>query len=413
MSAAVARILLPLCALTLVACPSPQGGGSGGDSPGGTSAITADIGDFSCDPVPVPDGDFELMGDPRACKGGEFVMETNSYPTHLNHYGPERSASHKYRYSELMFNTLVKVHPNTLEIIPELAHRWEEIDGGREIIFHIDPDAKWSDGKPITSKDVAHTFDMIFHDKIVEVVYKTSLENTGWIGTEVIDEHTIKCKWDRSSWGNIIGMEDFFIMPAHAIDMDTYLEEWIFEPKVVSGMYELGPYEEGSYFSFIRRDDFWGEGKRQFIGMGNFDRITWKYYRNSDLYFEAVKKGDIDFALITRAQRWAEDCDFERVQKGWIQKVKMYQRQPEVPSQMAFNLEHPIFKDRKVRKALMWLYDREYLIEELFYDQYASKQSFWANSVYANPDNEEISFNPRKALELLAEAGWTKKDTDG
>ena len=415
MKALAARSLLVLGALGLVACSQP-GGGDGGGTPGGRPAPPVAAGggeDFACDPVDVPDGDFELMGDPRACLGGEIVMETNSFPSHLNHYGPERSASHKNRYSELMHNTLISVHRNTLEIVPELASSWEEIDGGKELVFHIDPDARWSDGKPVTAQDVKFTMDLIFNPAVVEVVYKISLENTGYVGTEVLSDATVKIKFDRSSWSNIIGMEDYFIMPSHAIDPETYLEDWRFSVPVHSGEYELGPYEEGGYISFDRKKDWWGNGKRQFIGKGNFDRVTWKYIRDSDLAFQAVKKGDIDFGLISKAQRWAEECDFDKTQKGWIQKVKMYQQQPEVPSQMAFNLEHPLFKDVRVRRGLMYLYNREYLIEELFFNQYTTKQSYWANSVYANPNNEHVSFDPRKGLKLLAEAGFTEKDTDG
>ena len=70
--------------------------------------------------------------------------------------------------------------------------------------------------------------------------------------------------------------------------------------------------------------------------------------------------------MVGKAQRWAEECDFERAQMGWVQKMKMYHRQPEVPSRMAMNLTSSLFEDRRVRQAMAYLYNREYLLSELF-----------------------------------------------
>jgi microcin C transport system substrate-binding protein len=395
----------------LTACP----GGSPDAPPvqrAAGSSPTADE-DFACEPVDVPAGDFELLGDPRACKGGRIVMESNSYPTHLSFYGPERSASHRNRYSKLTHNTLVSVHPSTLAYVPDLASSWEENDGGRELIFHLDPDARWSDGVPVTAADVVFTYDLMHHPRVVEVLLTEELAALGMQRPEALDTHTVRIRCAKPSWRNLLQATELYIMPAHAIDPETYRDEWRFDPPVVSGQYDLGPYEDGKFISFERRKDFWGEGKRQYVGVGNFDTIYWRSVSNSDLAFEAVKKGDIDIYLVGKAQRWAEECDFERAQKGWVQKMKMYHQQPEVPSQMAMNVTSPLFEDTRVRQAMAYLYNREYLLEELFYDQYEAKHSYYANSIYENPDNPRYDFDPRKALGLLQAAGWSEKDAEG
>lgn len=363
--------------------------------------------------VNVPDGPFPLLGDPRAKKGGKMVLDSNSYPTHMNFYGPERDYTLAQMYCELMLNTLVSVHPSSLEYVPELASSWEVSEDQKTITFHLDPDAKWSDGTPVTAKDVAATYDLIKHPKVTEIVYKAELDDKFPNAPEVVDERTIRFVGSKSTWRNLLLFDSLYIYPAHKLNPESYLEDWKWKPPVVSGQYDLGPSETGKFCSFTRRNDFWGEGKRAFIGTGNFDELYIKVITDDGIAFETFKKGETDYHLVTKAQRWAEECDFDKIQKGWIQKQRVTLRNPEVPSQWAFSLTHPIFSDVKVRKALFWILDREYLHDQLFYNEYVNKNSYFASSVYENPGNEKVTFNPEKGLALLREAGFTQKDTDG
>lgn len=408
------RAVLVLILAASFGCSGSKPPGDGAAAPATTGAAAAPSASWKyegCAAVPVPPGDYPLLGDPRACKGGTFVMETNSYPTHFNYYGPERDLDLKTHYNEAMLNTLVSIHPETKQIIPELASSWEILEDGKVLIFHLDPDAKWSDGKPITAADVQATYDLILHPKVVEVEIKSELEK--FARPEALDERTVKFVHRNASWRNVLLFEDVFIYPAHAVKPETYLEDWRNAAPVVSGQYTLGELVSGQSFKFERRKDFWGEGKRQFIGTGNFDTLHHKAIFDDAITFETAKKGDIDFYLVTKAQRWAEECDFDQVKKGWMQKARMFHRTPEVPSQMAFNLESPLFSDVRVRKGLFYLYNREYLHDQLFFHEYVNKNSYWANSIYENPGNEKVTFNAEKGLALLAEAGFTSKDPDG
>lgn len=406
--------LLVASAALLGGCPT----GSAPEAPGTTGSASAPATtpadawkpSEGCPPVPVPDGDYPLLGDPRACKGGRIVMETNSYPTHLSFYGPERDFHHFQTYAEAFLNTLVTVHPNTLEIIPELA-TLEEPEPGRVFVFRIDPDARWSDGKPIVAEDVLMVWDLIHAPEVTEVVLKQEMEQ--FEKPVKVDDKTVRWEAKKASWRNIQMLATLPIYPAHLTNPKTFLADWRWKPLAYSGMYELGRHEDGKFYELVRRKDFWGEGKRQFIGIGNFDTLYFKVIENSELAFENFKAGEVDYYLVTRAQKWVEETDFDKVKKGWVQKQRLYMKEPQVPSQMAFNLEHPIFKDPKVRRALFWLFDRESLHDQLFYHQYTNKNSYFANSIYENPANEKITFNPEKGLALLAEAGWTQRDADG
>ncbi len=395
-------------AVLSTACPSGPPPAPAPAGPTDESAWTPSAG---CPPVAVPDGDYPLLGDPRACKGGRIVLETNSYPTHFNYFGPERNYSISADYVEGFLNTLVQVHPITLQVIPELVTHWEEPEPGRVFIFHLDPDAKWSDGKPIVAADVLATWDLVMAPEVTEVFFKQEFDRFN--KPVALDERTVRWEAQVASWRNLLVLADVFIHPAHATNPKTYLVDWRWKPPVTSGMYDLGRSEDGKFFEMVRRQDFWGEGKRQFIGLGNFDTIYRKAIFDNEIAWEHFKKGDIDYYLVTRAQRWVEETEFDKIKNGWIQKQKLLMRQPEVPSQMAMNLEHPLFKDPRVRRGLFWLMDREHLHDQIFYQQYTNKNSMFANSIYENPANEKVTFNPEKGLALLAEAGWTQKDKDG
>jgi microcin C transport system substrate-binding protein len=399
-------------ALVLAGCggsaPPPPPAGATTTAPPPTAAWEPSKG---CPPVEVPPGDFDLLGDPKACKGGKITLETNSFPTHLNFYGPERDSNLAYIYCQAMFMPLVAVHPITQTVYPQLASSWEETETGKTFVFHIDPDAVWSDGTPITSKDVLATYALIESPDVAEVVYKTQLDK--FEKPVAVDDKTVRWSAKKASWRNLLIIADLYIYPAHSTDPKTYLTQWKFKPPVVSGPYDLGEFEEGKFITMVRRPGWWGEKKRPWIGIYNFDTVYQKVIGDNDIAFETMKKGDIDFFLISRAQVWVEGTEFDKVKHGWIQKERMAMRELQVPSEMAMNMDDALFKDVRVRKALFWLYDREYLHDQIFYHQYKNKDSYFANSIYENPDNEKVTFNPDKGLQLLADAGWTQKDADG
>ena len=73
----------------------------------------------------------------------------------------------------------------------------------------------------------------------------------------------------------------------------------------------------------------------------------------------------------------------------------------------------PPFDDQRVRQAVAYLFDREKLVKNLMYNQYTMTDSYYPGSVYENPNNEKIRFNEAKAAELLKEAGYTKRNSEG
>ena len=80
---------------------------------------------------------------------------------------------------------------------------------------------------------------------------------------------------------------------------------------------------------------------------------------------------------------------------------------------MAFNMRKPPFDDIRVRQAMNLLFNRQRLIENLFYNEYLPQNSIFPGGPYENPNNPRNEYNPKRAIELLAAAGWSERDSQG
>jgi microcin C transport system substrate-binding protein len=125
------------------------------------------------------------------------------------------------------------------------------------------------------------------------------------------------------------------------------------------------------------------------------------------------KKGDLDFYHINRAQMWVEELNFDKVQAGLIQKRKVFNHNPQGIGGIALNTRRPPYDDIRVRKALRHLYNRELMVEKLAFNEYLLTNSHFPASAYESPDVEKIEYNPQKAMQFLAEAGWKERDSAG
>ena len=123
--------------------------------------------------------------------------------------------------------------------------------------------------------------------------------------------------------------------------------------------------------------------------------------------------GDYDIYPWSRAQWWVERFTPEKyneIDKGWVQKIKIFNFLPKGPSGLVFNTQKPLYDDIKIRKAFAHLFDVEKLNKRLFFNEYVRLNTFFYGTPYANPNNPYIEYNPEKALELLNDAGWSRKE---
>jgi microcin C transport system substrate-binding protein len=357
--------------------------------------------------------DFSLIGDPSAKKGGTLRYGIITYPATFRTHGPSSNTSFNSLMSGLVYQTLVSLHPNTLEFIPNLAEAWEIKEDKLTFLFRLNPKARWEDGKPVTPEDVVFSYELVVDPK-TEDPYSADLFSRMFEKPEIVDEQTVKFVAKTLHWRNFIFCgANLPILPAHTFRGKDYVKDFNWELPNGSGPYKLENFRKGQDIIFKRRDDFWAKDERAYEGLYNFDQIKFIVVRDENLMFEKFKKGEFDYHVVSVARKWVEEMDFDKIQKGWIQKRKVYTFEPSGVYGIAMNMRRPPFDDVSVRKALAYLYNRPVFMEKLFFNEYIDMYSYFPGSIYENPNNEKIEYDPEKARQLLAEAGWKERNEQG
>ncbi len=361
----------------------------------------------------VTNDDFPLIGDPGAKKGGMLRYAIVSYPATFRVHGPSSNTIFISLMSGLVYQRLVSIHSNTLEFIPDLAEAWEIKEDNKTFLFRLNPEARWEDGKPVTPEDVVFSYELVI-DPNTQDPYSADLYSRMFEKPEIVDEHTVKFVAKTLHWRNFIFCgANLPILPAHTFRGKDYVKDFNWEIPNGSGPYKLSKSRKGQNIIFKRRDDFWAKDERGYQGLYNFDQIKFTVVRDRNLTLEKFKKGEFDFYVVAVARKWVNEMNFDKIQSGWIQKRKVFSFQPNGVYGVAMNMRHPPVDDVRIRKALAYLYNRPLFMEKLFFNEYINMYSYFPGSIYENPNNEKIDYDPEKSRGLLIEAGWKERNDQG
>jgi microcin C transport system substrate-binding protein len=361
---------------------------------------------------------YDLIGDPRAVKGGVFrqAMTINDFPTTLRYYGPNVSAWNAW-LSTIVYETLLGLHPTTLDYTPGLATHWQISEDKKSFRFRINPNARWSDGNPVVSDDVIAswklTVDKGLQDPGLSLIFQKFEQPIAE------SKYIVSVRAKTENWRNFLEFSNsLFIFPAHVLknlNGDAYIREWNYKMLPGSGPYMISEpdIQKGKMITVRRRKDYWAANERRNVGTANFDELQEITVRDRNLEFEMFKKGDLDFYNVNRASMWVQELNYDNIKRGLNQKRKIFNHNPNGIQGMAMNTRREPLNDVRVRKALRHLFNREQMIEKLIFNEYVPMDSRFPGSIYENPKNEKVKYDPRTAVQLLAEAGWRDRDSAG
>ena len=360
--------------------------------------------------------DFDFIGDPRAVKGGTYREGMPNFPGTLRFVGPESNTGLNFMIAAMAYESLLSQHPTTLEFIPALATHWQISPDQSTYRFRINPNARWADGQPVTAEDVVATWNFYMDEGLQAPFYRLTW---GKFEEPVAEsKYIVSVKSLKVNWRNFLYFSGMSLLPAPLlaeVDGATYLEEYNFKMLPGTGPYHVleAGIDKGNSVTIQRRNGYWAADHRRNVGLNNFDQIREIVVRDDNLQFEMLKRGDLDNFYLSKAQRWVEELDFDLIGRGLIQKRKVFNHSPNGIQGLAFNTRRAPFDDVRVRKALSHLFNRAQMVEKLMYNQYELMHSYFPGSIYENPDNPQILYDPGIALELLAEAGWKERDSRG
>ncbi|MFN3743463.1 MAG: extracellular solute-binding protein [Hyphomicrobiaceae bacterium] len=330
-------------------------------------------------PALPPDYPHLPYVNPSAPKGGRIVLGQHGTFDSLTPFiirGVAAAGLRDYVYESLLGRSLDE--PFSLY---GLIAKTIEIPRDRSyIVFHIDPRARFSDGRPVTPDDVLFSWEQL-KDKgppYMRAHYRTVAK------AEIQPPNAIR--FDFEDHGNreaplLLGLMP--ILPKHRIDAATF-EQTSLEIPIGSGPYVVGSLEAGRTITYRRNPDWWGRDLPINRGRFNFDEVRFDYYRDATALFEAFKSGQISLRPEEDPARWAEGRSIPAVAEG---RVKIAEFDVGVPAGMAafaFNTRRWPFTDVRVRRALIQIFDFEWINGNLYHGGFTRTQSYFERSALAS-----------------------------
>ena len=320
-----------------------------------------------------------------------------------------------------------------------LAETIDVSDDRQTFTFKLRPEAKFSDGTPVTSEDVKFSLETL-RDK-GRPNFRNSYSKITKVETP--DARTITFTQDAGD------RELPLIVGVMPILSKAFWQGKDFSLTTLDAITGSGPYviksvKAGESIVFARNPDYWGKNLPIQKGLWNFDEVHFDYYRDMNAAFEAFKSGLADVRIETDPVRWNTGYDFPAVTEGKVALDKVEQRTPAPAAGFVFNTRRKIFEDPRVREALVMAFDFEWANANLFSNAYRRTYGYFSGSELSSEgkpaDERELKvlgeaakkLRPefldgtykqpvsdgsgrdravlRKAVGLLAEAGWTVTD---
>ncbi|MFA6623256.1 MAG: extracellular solute-binding protein [Fibrobacteraceae bacterium] len=356
-------------------------------------------------PAVFPDatGEFDPVADTNAVACGTLNLWGSEMPKSFNMWEDYNSFS--AGLMSLMFDPLVGLHSTEDREFGFLADSWKVSPDSMTFTFHIDPRARWSDGKSVTAEDVQFYYDVIMDPKNLTPIFKVGLSR--FDRPVIVDSLTVSIRAKEVHWGNFWEAAALTAFPKHVWQGKNF-NEIRYDIPVVNGPYKIKQFREDRFVELERRADWWGFHKNWNRGKYNFETIRYRFMADQTKALEAFKKGDLDAYVVYTSSIWMKQTDFPAVEKGWAVKQRIFNREPIGFQGMAMNLRREPFKDIRVRKALSLLLNRKLMNEKYMYNQYFLLNSYvpdlWPGN--HNPDAPTYDYNPDSARALLKEAGF-------
>ncbi|OUV02615.1 MAG: hypothetical protein CBC42_07560 [Betaproteobacteria bacterium TMED82] len=317
-------------------------------------------------------------------------------------------------------------------------------DDELSMTFKLNPKARFSNGDFITANDVKFSFETLV-SKSASPIWKNLWSDVE--RAEIISERIIRFKFKRKNRELHMVIASLPIFSRKWIGKDEDFSQISMKNPIASGPYSIKRVDLGKNIFFEKRDDYWAKDHPARKNQFNFKTVSFRYYKDAFARLEAFKAGEFDFIHENTAKNWARSYEGKQFRKGNLSKKELPNSNPAGMQGYIFNVRNPLFKDRRVRKAISLAMDFEWMNRQLFYNQYIRSYSYFTNTKLAalgiasdaesdllnkiskrikipfdpeilgpvplparNISSTSLRENLRSAKRLLETAGWVIKD---
>ncbi|MGR6738363.1 extracellular solute-binding protein [Pseudomonas chlororaphis] len=328
---------------------------------------------------------------PRAPKGGSMrrsAIEIGRFDHVLPYIdkGIGVSQLDGYIYSPLAQRSLDE--PYTVYGL--VAEKMERADDGLWLRFYLNPKARFADGKPITAADVRYTYNLLMTQGSLR--YRTQFADVKDV--EVESPRVIRFDFKSNENRTLpLDIATLPVLPEHWWKSRDFAGGGGYEAPLGSGPYKVSKVDNGNSITFTRDADWWGKDLPVSRGLYNFDRFSIEYFGDTDVARQVLRGGAYDYNREFSATGFSIGYDSPALDDGRLQKAHLAKQAPQPAQGFVFNLQKPMFQDRRVRQALAMLWDFEWSNRQMMRDLYIRQQSFFSNSALAAralPDAEEL-----------------------
>lgn len=361
-----------------------------------------------------------VWGSARAKQGGTYRIAIDEFPTTFRTVGP--NANGGYRTLFLNSPGLIEVNGETKEFIPGLATHWAYAADGKTMYFKLNEKAKWSDGKPITADDFVFMLKFMRSPHIQDPWYNETYS------TQIVDLKKLGSYLISVTGPAAMGKDDLLYnlnvgpRPAHFYGPDVpkdFVDEFQWKAEPTAGPYYVADFEKDESITLKKVKDWWGHDYAYNKYRFNIDTLVYRVITGGT---EVIKKyfyrGEVDTFGMVIPTLWASEQKAEAVTKGYIDLQWFYYVPIQGLSGIVLNTQAPVFSDVNVRKGLYYAINIQKMIDTALRGEYSRYHNIGIGHVFAgvafdNPSIRKPDFDPAKAAEWFAKAGYTTKGPDG
>ncbi|HEY7065967.1 MAG TPA: ABC transporter substrate-binding protein [Chloroflexota bacterium] len=326
--------------------------------------------------------------------GGSMTAAATSDAVSFHPFKTTDTASSAYQALVYAGGLVTRDPHNPEKFIPWLAESWSMADDRLTYTFQLRPDLRWSDGVSITSADFKWTFEQALKPEN-GYPYASNFETIA--AYEAPDPRTIVVTLKEPLSIGLDNADVIGPLPKHIWENldwnDAGKNPEIMSPTVVSGPFKLKEWQRDSHATFVANDYY-------FKGRPKLDSYTIQIVGTQAVAFQKLRTGEVDIAEF-------EPADIEQARR--LDNVTVYEWWPAATTwnYLGYNLRKPYLQDVRVRRALAYAIDRHIIIDKIQYGLAAPIYSAYPPSCWCyNPDVPHYDYDPERARQLLAEAGW-------
>ena len=299
--------------------------------------------------------------------------------------------------NRLVYNGLIR-YDKDLHLEGELAESWEISEDQLTITFHLRKNVTWHDGQPFTSADVLFTYQMYINPDVPTSYAEDFLQ----VATaEAVDAYTFRVSYKKpyapalESWSTAIH-------PKHLLEGQDVTKSPLARSPIGTGPYTFVKWVAGEKVELLANADY-------FEGQPYIHRVVYRVIPDTSTQFLELQSGGLDLMGLTPIQYQTQTDT-----PAFIRNFNKYRYLSFSYTYLGYNLTKTLFQDQRVRQAISYAINKQELIDGVLLGlgQVATgpyKPDTW---VY-NANVKRYAYNPQKARELLAEAGWSDSNGDG